>query len=140
MDANQIYSYHFYAWFGERRKQQALQSIIKTLNSKLPLWCGEWGEDTPENLRGVRAAIKALPNDAGMSFWTWKRVSKQNNHFPFYRVNVGAEWQKVINWATGWKIFKPNRTEVKKGTEDFLKAIQAENSVFNRNTKNALGF
>ena len=140
MDDNQIYSYHYYTWFGENNKRKPLQSIVKTLNSNLPLWCGEWGEDTPPNLSETAAVIRELPNDAGMSFWTWKKVAKDNKHLSFYSINAGGEWQKVIDWACKQRLFKPTKNEIKRGTEDFLRAIRIDDCTFNRSTKTALNF
>jgi hypothetical protein len=108
--------------------------MLKQVKSAGPLWCGEWGEDNTGNLLDNRLIIKQQPRICGMSFWTWKKVYKKDNRFPLLSIQPNTNWDKVINWIT-WKIFKPGKEEVKRGIDEFLRAIQADRCHFNTQVK-----
>ncbi len=129
-DDNQIYSYHYYAWFGENNKPKNIREITSDVKTDLPFWCGEWGEDTPQNLKEIDALLPQQPNPCGNSFWTWKRVYKNNNRYPVYSIHSTANWDKIMSWVT-WKLSKPTKGQTAKGIEEFLNAIQIENCEHN---------
>lgn len=126
LDDNQVYSYHYYPWFNEKNKLKNLKNITSEINTSLLLWCGEWGEDTPENLKEISKLLSAQPNQCGTAFWTWKRIYKNNNRYPLYSIHSIPDWDKIVAWLT-WKISKPNKEQTAKGIEEFLNGIKIEN-------------
>ena len=125
-DDNQIYSYHYYAWFGENNKSRNIREITSDIKTGLPFWCGEWGEDTRQNLKEIFTLLSQQPSLCGTSFWTWKRVYKNNNRYPVYSIHSTPDWDKIMSWVT-WKLSKPTKEQTAKGIEEFLNAIQIEN-------------
>ncbi len=137
LDDNQIYSYHYYAWFAENKKENSLQSITKSVNSKLPLWCGEWGEDKVNNLEEIRSLLNKQTNLCGTAFWTWKRVYKNNGRQPLCTIHSTPDWDRIISWVT-WHIAKPKPEQVQKAIAGFLEAIQLDHCTVNEPVINAI--
>ena len=125
-DNNQVYSYHFYPWFSERSKEKNLQSITSTIPATAITWCGEWGEDKQENLMGIKALLNRQQNSCGESFWTWKRIYKNNNRYPGCSVTTSADWDRVARYLT-YGVFKPTAKQTADGTQFFLNAIKLDN-------------
>ena len=125
-DDDQIYSYHYYAWFGENNKSKNIREITSGIITDLPFWCGEWGEDTRQNLKDIHNLLLQQPGLCGTSFWTWKRVYKSNSRYPVYSIHSTANWDKIMSWVT-WKLSKPTKEQITKGIEEFLNAIKIEN-------------
>ena len=125
-DDDQIYSYHYYAWFGENNKSRSIRKITSDIKTDLPFWCGEWGEDTRQNLKEIYTLLLQQSNLCGTSFWTLKRVYKNNSRYPVYSIYSTANWDKIMSWVT-WKLSRPTKEQITKGIEEFLNAIQIEN-------------
>lgn len=126
---DQIYSYHYYPWFQENNKLKSLNKIISGIETDLPFWCGEWGEDTPGNLKEISSLFSTRTNLCGTAFWTWKRVYKNNNRYPVYSITSTADWNRIVSWLTHG-ISKPSKEQAAKGIEEFLKAIEIDNCSF----------
>lgn len=125
-DPNMAFSFHYYTWFNERDKLRTL-TPYPTVGERLnvPMWCGEWGEDSNENLTEIR---QLLDNPAygfcGSAFWTWKKVYKDNNKMPLSEILLPADAQVVIKWLTGMGK-RPTPEEARAGWIAFLTAIQS---------------
>ena len=137
LDENGIYSFHYYPWFSEGKKAKALKDIVQEIPGNRPIWCGEWGEDTPQNVAEVKDLLNQTPNICGTAFWTWKRVYKNNGRLPLCSIYTGSNWEKITNWLT-WKIIKPNKEVADKGVAEFMRAIVIENCTVNGNVRAAV--
>ncbi len=136
-DENQLYSFHYYAWFAEGKKKENIDKIIKGIPGDGPVWCGEWGEDQLLNLQEANGLLKAQPRVCGISFWSYKRVYTNNKKVPFCSVLPGKDWDKVLKWLTKHKV-KPTHEETEKGINAFLNALKLENCTFNPEVKAAI--
>lgn len=126
---DQIYSYHYYPWFQENNKPKSLYKITSGIETDLPFWCGEWGEDTPGNLKEISSLLSAQPNLCGMAFWTWKRIYKNNNRYPLYSIASTSDWNRIVSWLSHG-ISKPSKEQAAKAIEEFLNAIEIDNCSF----------
>ena len=134
---NQLYSFHYYAWFGEKKKKENIDKLVKSIPGNCPVWCGEWGEDQLLNLQEANRLLKEQSRVCGISFWSYKKVYKDNKKMPFCSILPGNDWEKVLKWLTRHKE-KPTAEEVEKGISDFLNALKLENCTFNPEVKNAI--
>jgi endoglucanase len=105
-DDNEIYSYHYYPWFSEKSKEKNLQRILSTIPVNAVTWCGEWGEDKQDNLIEIKELLNGQQNSCGESFWTWKRVYKNNNRYPACSITTSADWDRISRYLT-YGVFKP---------------------------------
>ncbi len=77
LDTNQIFSFHFYPWFrgnkGKQRKLKSHSDFAKKVGA--PVWCGEWGEDSIDDLTTIGTLLVSEVYDfCGTAFWTWKKA------------------------------------------------------------------
>jgi hypothetical protein len=108
-DDNQLYSFHFYPWLrGESGRENILRrysAFAKKIS--FPLWCGEWGEDSYDNL----AAIHHLLDNpdfpfCGSAFWTWKKA-RSGSHPALNGFDPPEHFNHVLHGTTD-----PPRAEV----------------------------
>lgn len=124
-DSNTICSFHYYPWFAENNKAKNLRNITADMGDA-PIWCGEWGEDTPANLEEIKGLLTALPNNCGNAFWTWKRVDENTGHMPLCSVKAPESWNRIMHWMSV-PFGKPTKKETEKGMMEFLEAMKFEN-------------
>lgn len=129
-DDNRMYSFHYYAWFGEKKKQENIVKLVGEIPGNGPVWCGEWGEDQLVNLREANTLLKAQSRVCGISFWSYKRVYTNNKKMPVCSILPGSDWDQMIKWLSRHKV-KPTPEEADKATTAFLNAIKLEKCSFN---------
>ncbi|MER3497358.1 MAG: hypothetical protein C4308_01330 [Chitinophagaceae bacterium] len=106
-----------------------MKEILQDIPKNQPIWCGEWGEDSFENLQEIKKLLNNTPNVCGTAFRTWKRVYDNNNHIPLCTVKTSSDWKRCADWIA-YKIFKPRKNEIQRGINDYLRSIQLENCTF----------
>jgi endoglucanase len=128
-DENMCFSFHIYTWLGGKPsdKIEPYTALANQLN--VPMWCGEWGENTHEVIATTLATF-AQPNSnvAGWCFWTWKKAP--NGYTSLQAINVSAEWKSYITWCCKPNSkTKPIAEAAKKAISDFENAFLSKNMV-----------
>lgn len=131
LDNNMSYSFHIYTWFGEDPKAgvAAYKSLID--NNNVPLWCGEWGENTTAILDTTKRALQDPLNElSGWSFWTWKKVPSTNSQPYFGGIQASLLWMKLTKWISDstWNP-KPSYNEAIQGMNEFINAVKYKNTI-----------
>jgi hypothetical protein len=71
LDDDEIYSFHMYTWFGDDRRGRLADYARVATAQGIPMWCGEFGENTRPTLESTLDLFDAQkPAPAGWSFWT----------------------------------------------------------------------
>lgn len=97
-DPNMAFSFHIYTWFGGEpaKKIQPYADLGKNLN--VPIWCGEWGENTQEVVGNTLQVLTDPGNGFdGWSFWTWKKT--KNSYPALNEIRPGDSWKTFITWC-----------------------------------------
>lgn len=122
LDDNQVYSFHMYTWFGDDRKSR-LASYAKVAAAQgVPMWCGEFGENTRPMLESTLDGFDAqTPALVGWSYWTWKRTAA-SNWATLHGIVLPDGWQKLIDWAVDDSGPRPAREEARRSMDAFVDA------------------
>jgi endoglucanase len=125
MDDNQIFSFHVYTWFTKDVKGKVSKHDDFARRVNVPLWCGEWGENTYAELMKTIQLLNSTDHDfCGSAMWTWKKVEKKNsNYHAINAIPASEEWQQVVKWLCG-KGKKPGETIAAKGKAQFLETLK----------------
>ncbi len=129
LSQNEMYGFHMYNWFGDNRqtKLDALKRV--SLAQQVPLWAGEFGDNTYAMIASTVALYEAPANgvSAGWSFWTWKKVPSK---YPaLVAVQVPPDWQAVINWVDSpGKNPQPSAATAQRAMDEFVQAVQLQNA------------
>lgn len=100
LDPNLAYSFHMYTWFGEDPQKLVAGFAEAARRAKVPMWCGEFGENQAPLVRASVDAID-LPASAaaGWAFWTWKKAS--GGKYPaLVGIPTSPAWSAVIQWIS----------------------------------------
>jgi endoglucanase len=129
-DPNTTFEFHFYTWVVNNIP--AALSIATSLsnNMNVPVWCGEWGENTYTQLDST---MQVLRNSAygisGNAFWTWKKEPVSN---PFFMgITPSFEWVKTIQWIGDSTASEPTISEMQQGIAEFIQAMKVQNCTLN---------
>ena len=77
----------------------------------MPLWCGEFGENSHEMLRTTVRKFEDPENRfSGYCFWSWKKTT---NRWPgLLEIRAGPRWAAVMDWVNGkWLAPRPKPEE-----------------------------
>jgi aryl-phospho-beta-D-glucosidase BglC (GH1 family) len=119
---NMVYSFHMYTWFGDDRAKQLAVYRKLSKEQNVPLWCGEFGENSYEMIGSTVKMFDAVDEIAGWSFWTWKRAPSASPGVAV--VKIPADWDAVMKWIVyPYWYAKPSSETTKRGIEEFLDAI-----------------
>ena len=120
LDDNSIYSFHMYTWFGDDR-QRRLSGYAKVAEAQgVPMWCGEFGENTLPMLETTLDMFDAqTPALVGWSYWTWKRTVK-SGWSTLHGIALPRPWQRLIDWAVNDAGARPSPVEAQDAMGAFL--------------------
>lgn len=129
-DDNTMYQFHEYAIFNAAWRNPDRKSLAPFLklreDTQMPLWLGEFGENTAEWQGKVVALLKA--HDIGWAVWPWKRVDLGNGHPVIQTITPPENWVKLAKHAVGAMFSpKPLPEEIQAGMDEMLAAIRTEN-------------
>lgn len=136
LSGNQAYSFHIYTWFGDNRKKQlgALRELAR--RQRVPLWCGEFGENSHEMMRTTVAMFDEADPVMGWCFFTWKRAPTR---YPgLVTVTIPAPWQQTINWIAWPLRAKPRKEVALTGIHEFTNAVLLDHGRLDTEMVNAL--
>jgi endoglucanase len=139
ISGNQAYGFHMYTWFGDNRSQKFDEMRALTDAQRVPLWAGEFGENTYAMIDSTVAMYENPDNEVsgGWCFWTWKKVP--GKHPALLAITAPRSWMAVIDW-----IGDPNHTpqpsvsQAQEGMNAFLQAIRNENDSLDPQMQSAL--
>lgn len=134
-DQQMAFSFHLYTWFGgdPMKKMQPFVELSKKFN--VPVWCGEFGENTPEVVRHTVDAFSAAHgNFSGWAFWTWKKAP--NSYPALNGVTVSQSWKDMLTWCHKKKGIRPTSAAALTEIQNFKRAVL--NGSHNTEMMNAL--
>jgi endoglucanase len=137
-DENMAFEFHIYTWFSSLSK--SLEKY-KVLSKKIdvPVWCGEWGENTLGILKKtINEFHLPVNNISGNAFWTFKKQSK-TFQFPCYQCfNKTKLWNKITKWLENNNEPEPSNEDMRKGISEFINNIKTQNTTCNNSLKEVL--
>lgn len=121
---NLAMSFHMYTWFGDDRAKKIGEYVDLARRLDVPLWCGEFGENTVEMIRSTVDLYAVEPVINGWVYWTWKKAP---NHFPgTLVVKMDPNWKAVIDWLSSpLGLNPPDAATIRAGMKAFIEAIDA---------------
>jgi endoglucanase len=124
-DSNLVFSNHYYGGQGEANPNPNL-TLIKAQASSLeiPLWVGEFGENTIDWVRNARIDYDA--ENVGWAFWSWKRQATDRSLYSF---NSTAGWNAITNYIKNGGT-KPSLTNSINWLNEIAIKTKVENSNF----------
>lgn len=135
LDSNMAFEFHLYTWITNLSK--SLEKY-KTLSKKLdvPVWCGEWGENTLSNLRKTINELRLPENNiCGNAYWTFKKQTK-TFQFPCYQCFDKTKlWNKITKWLDNNNEPEPTINELQNGISEFIRNIKTQNTNWNNPLK-----
>ena len=123
LDANQMYSFHLYTWFGDDRQKWLDRINAAARKCNVPLWCGEWGENKYAMLQSTREMFERPENgiQGGWCYWVWKRAPTK---FPYLiGIMPSDNWKQVSQWLNHPLLSRrPSAADALQGMKEFLDA------------------
>jgi len=136
-DPNICFQFHYYTFFFSAPNIPAWTALSNTLN--VPIWCGEWGEDTLGGMQNKLTNIIRNPANkiSGQAFWTWKTVTVgfQNPHS--LNVNNPTDWNNTMLWVT-YNSPIVTALEMQNGIDSFIVNMKLQNCVVDTGVFNML--
>jgi hypothetical protein len=128
LSGNQMYGFHMYNWFSDDRKKKIAGFNQLSLQQKVPLWAGEFGENTYDMIATTVAMYDDPANqiDGGWSFWTWKKVSTRWN--TLVTITPPDGWQALLDWLNSPTKTPPDRANALATLGKFVQASRLENT------------
>jgi endoglucanase len=129
-DKNIMYEFHEYAIFNRdwnTPHQQALEPFLQLrARTGIPLWLGEFGEETLQWQSQMVQLMKA--NEIGWAIWPWKRIDLNNNHPVIETIDPPEAWKRLTDYLVG-AIFsrRPTPEETQQAMSEMLQAIRTSN-------------
>ncbi len=127
LSGNQVYSFHMYTWFGDRRRKNLADYKRISDAQGVPLWCGEFGENKYEIIRSTVELFEDPQYGlGGWSFYTWKRSGKGGRRYPgLVIIETPESWQRVIeSVGTVLRRRAPSRPQARQGMRDLIASLQ----------------
>ena len=125
LDANEIYSFHMYTWFGDNRAKKLAEYEAVAQAQQVPFWIGEFGENSYDMIQSTVDMYEGAPFIAGWNYFPWKRAPTK---YPgLLTIDVPEHWGKIINWISSTFAWKPKEADVEAGVPEFFEAVKPGN-------------
>jgi hypothetical protein len=129
LDPNQAYTFHMYTWltfFSDDRGKLLEHFRTVARAHRVPLWNGEFGENTPEMLESTVALLENPANlVTGYCFWTWKKVP--NKYPALVSFDPPEGWKTLMSWVSGsWFTRKPSPEAAAEAVRGFFASVEAD--------------
>jgi endoglucanase len=124
-DTNLVFSNHYYGPQNEANPNPNL-SLIKGQGAALgiPLWAGEFGENTINWVRDARIDFDA--ENVGWAFWAWKRQTTDRSIYSF---DTTTGWNTITTYIKNGGT-KPSVANVEIWLNEICAKTKIENNVF----------
>jgi aryl-phospho-beta-D-glucosidase BglC (GH1 family) len=136
-DSNICFQFHYYTFFFSAPNIPAWTALSNTLN--VPIWCGEWGEDTLGGMQNKLTNIIRNPANkiSGQAFWTWKTVTVSGENPHCLNVNNHPDWSNTMLWAT-YNSPTVTALEMQNGIDNFIINMKLQNCLVDTGVFNML--
>jgi hypothetical protein len=127
-----------YNWFGDDRRKRLAGFNQLALAQNVPLWAGEFGENTHDMIASTVAMYDDSANQVtgGWSFWTWKKVPSR---WPtLVTITPPDGWQTLLDWLNSPTKNLPDRAGVLAALNRFVHATRLENATIDHKMLNSL--
>ncbi|HTX15291.1 MAG TPA: cellulase family glycosylhydrolase [Candidatus Baltobacteraceae bacterium] len=133
-DSNVMYEFHEYSLLNPGWRQPGIKALAPFLQLRastgVPLWLGEFGEETLEWQRQMVQLMEA--NHIGWAVWPWKRIDLGNNHPAVETIALPDAWESLFKYLVGaWFSGKPSPENARQAMAQMLEAIRTENCTEN---------
>jgi endoglucanase len=138
LSGNQMYGFHMYNWFGDDRKKKLAGFKNLSNEQNVPLWVGEFGENTYEMIATTVAMYDDAANqvNGGWSFWAWKKVSSR---WPtLIPITPPGGWQTLLDWLNLPNKNEPDRAKAITTLNAYVQASRIENTHIDQQMLDAL--
>jgi endoglucanase len=129
LDSNMVYSPHMYLWSQQNAQRQLDQYAQMAKAQNVPLWIGEFGENTLSADASQVAMFKAEPTVAGWAYWTWKKAPDWADALE--TIPTSPAWQRLITWIAYPTAPQPTAAQATQAMQDFISEMQYTNNMLN---------
>ncbi len=128
LSPNQAYSFHMYTRKQDDRSEKLAEYSRIAKSQNVPMWCGEFGENTYQMIDSTLALFDNPANDVdGWAFWTWKRGPAPNP--TLMTIDLPAQWKHVVERdSSPLALGKPKGNETREAMQEFIQAIQLDHN------------
>ena len=136
---NVAYSFHQYTPGINTRQPDLDRHKRVVAEHGVPMFAGEFGEDSVEMVAGAVADYESAANkQSGWIFWSWKKVL--NNTPALIEIDDDMpHWQLLMDWINhGWWFPEPTPDETLTAFDEFIEAIKLDNCTLNNEMAKAL--
>ena len=126
LDENVALRFHLYTWFGDDRRKRLDGYHRLAIQRNVPLWVGEFGENSYEMIGSTVKMFDQMDEIAGWAFWPWKRAP--SSYPGLVTIQLPPEWKSVVAWIS-MPIFhaRPKADQAKPAIDAFLEAVKLGN-------------
>lgn len=136
---NVAYSFHQYTPGFNTRQPDLDRHKIVIESHGVPMFAGEFGEDSAQMVAGAVADYENAANkQSGWIFWSWKKV--RNNTPALVEIDDDMpHWKALMDWTNhGWWFQQPSPDDTIAAFDEFIAAIALDNCVINDDMVTAL--
>ncbi len=136
---NVAYSFHQYTPGINTRQPDLDRHKLVVAEHGVPMFAGEFGEDSVEMVAGAVADYESAANkQSGWIFWSWKKVL--NNTPALIEIDDDMpHWQLLMDWINhGWWFPEPTPDETLTAFDEFIEAIKLDHCTLNNEMAKAL--
>jgi endoglucanase len=106
-------------------------------NLDLPVWVGEWGENSFDNIKKTVYVFENKVNVCGWTLWTWKRTRIENKTVP-YTFSINEGWKIIVDRLEGRLQKFPDNFDVNAALDQFFTQFKPENCIYDDELMKAL--
>ena len=139
IDPNMVYEFHLYSWFISDIAAEVQIFTDLSQNQNVPIWCGEWGENTYSELETTLNIFRDPSYEvSGSAFWTWKKAERNGNYLDYVIADTTTLWNKTIAWIGDNNLPQPTTGEMQIGINEFIENIKMENCAVDNSASSLL--
>jgi endoglucanase len=139
LDPNSAYSFHQYLWGTRDPVGDTTATKAIAARHDLPLWMGEFGQDTLANVARQVDRWNGDPAIGGWAVWTWKGAPGIGGAPALRGVDLGAEWTKVVTWLANPSRPRPTAAEAETGMQRYVEQVKLANTSAEESLISTLG-
>jgi len=128
-DSNVCFHFHFYTWLFSGSIPSHLYEFTELSDSmNVPIFCGEWGENDAMELDLTLSLLHdPYYKVSGNTFWTCKKMKKENQDPFYFGIDSTLNWNKSIQWISNTNLPEPTVAEMQTGIDEFIYNMRYQN-------------